>query len=71
MEISCNLMKSQCKCDSLQCNAETEIFQNFSSTVETRGGVTDAGQTSNDDEQLKIGLLSQWKLKAESHNLLA
>ena len=34
-----------------------------------RGGVTDAGQTNSDDEQLKIGLLSQWKLKAEFRNL--
>ena len=31
-----------------------------------RGDVTDAGQTTNDDEQLKIELLSQWKLEAES-----
>ena len=30
-----------------------------------RGDVTDAGQP-NDDKQLKIELLSQWKLEAES-----
>ena len=30
-----------------------------------RGDVTDAGQTT-DDKQLKIELLSQWKLEAES-----
>ena len=33
-----------------------------------RGGVTDAGQTTDDDKQLKIELLSQWKLEAESRN---
>ena len=32
-----------------------------------RGDVTDAGQTTN--EQLKIELLSQWKLEAESRNI--
>ena len=32
-----------------------------------RGDVTDAGRTNN--EQLKIELLSQWKLEAESRNL--
>ena len=31
-----------------------------------RGYVTDAGRTNN--EQLKIELLSQWKLEAESRN---
>ena len=31
-----------------------------------RGDVTDAGRTNDDDEQLKIELLSQWKLEAES-----
>ena len=35
--------------------------------VEMRGDVTDAGQTTN-NEQLKIELLSQWKLEAESRN---
>ena len=36
-----------------------------------RGDVTDAGQTTNDDdEQVKIELLSQWKLEAESRNFL-
>ena len=34
--------------------------------MEMRGDVTNAGQTN--DEQLKIELLSQWKLEAESHN---
>ena len=35
--------------------------------VEMRGGVTDAGQTTNEEEEeLKIELLSQWKLEAES-----
>ena len=33
-----------------------------------RGDVTDAGQTT-DDEQLKIELLSQWKLEAESRKI--
>ena len=34
-----------------------------------RGDVTDAGRTNDDDdEQLKIELLSQWKLEAESRN---
>ena len=33
--------------------------------IEMRGDVTDAGQTP---EQLKIELLSQWKLEAESRN---
>ena len=32
--------------------------------VEMRGDATDAGLTN--DQQLKIELLSQWKLKAES-----
>ena len=36
--------------------------------VETRGGVTDAGQTT--DQTLKIELLSQWKLEAEFRNFL-
>ena len=35
--------------------------------VEMRGDVTDAGQTNN-EQQLKIELLSQWKLEAESRN---
>ena len=33
--------------------------------MEIRGDVTDGGRTT-DDEQLKIELLSQWKLEAES-----
>ena len=33
-----------------------------------RGDVTDAGQT-NKQQQLKIELLSQWKLEAVSRNL--
>ena len=33
-----------------------------------RGDVTDAGQP-NDDKQLKIELLSQWKLEAESRKI--
>ena len=33
-----------------------------------RGDVTDAGQPNDDDKQLKIELLSQWKLEAESRN---
>merc|ERR1712001_606557 len=37
--------------------------------VEMRGGVTDAGQTTNDEQTLKIQLLSQWKLEAEFPNL--
>ena len=36
--------------------------------MEMRGGVTDAGRQTNDDEQLKIELLSQWKLEAEFRN---
>ena len=36
-----------------------------------RGGVTDAGQTNDDEQLLKIELLSQWKLEAESRNSLA
>ena len=36
--------------------------------VEMRGGVTDAGQTT--EQTLKIELLSQWKLEAEFRNLL-
>ena len=32
-----------------------------------RGGVTDAGQTTN-DQTLKIELLNQWKLEAEFRN---
>ena len=32
-----------------------------------RGGVTDAGQTTN-ERTLKIELLSQWKLEAEFRN---
>ena len=35
---------------------------------EMRGDVTDAGQPNDDDKQLKIELLSQWKLEAESRN---
>ena len=30
-----------------------------------RGGVTDAGRTTNNQRTLKIELLSQWKLEAE------
>ena len=37
--------------------------------VEMRGNVTDAGRTNDDVEQLKIELLSQWKLEAESRNI--
>ena len=38
--------------------------------VEMRADVTDAGQkTKQTTEQLKIELLSQWKLEAESRNL--
>ena len=33
-----------------------------------RGDVNDAGRTN--DEQLKIELLSQWKLEVESRNFL-
>ena len=33
-----------------------------------RGGVTDAGRTT--EQTLKIELLSQWKLEAESPNIL-
>ena len=36
--------------------------------VEMRGDVTDAGRQTN--EQLKIELLRQWKLEAESRNNL-
>ena len=35
--------------------------------VEMRGDVTDAGQPTK-QQQLKIELLSQWKLEAESRN---
>ena len=35
--------------------------------VEMRRGVTDAGQTN--EQYLKIELLSQWKLEAESRNI--
>ena len=35
--------------------------------VEMRGGVTDAGRTNDKQQQLKIELLSQWKL--ESRNI--
>ena len=38
--------------------------------IEMRGDVTDAGQTTNNEQQLKIELLSQWKLEAESRNFL-
>ena len=39
--------------------------------MEMRGDVTDAGQTTNDDdEQMKIELLSQWKLEADFRNIL-
>ena len=37
--------------------------------VEMRGEITDAGQTT--DEQVKIELLSQWKLEAESRNIVS
>ena len=33
-----------------------------------RGGVTDAGQTTNKRQTVKIELLSQWKLEAEFRN---
>jgi hypothetical protein len=33
-----------------------------------RGGVTDAGRTTN-EQTLKIELLSQWKLEAEFRNV--
>ena len=36
-----------------------------------RGDVTDAGQTTNkEEEELKIELLSQWKLEAEFRNFV-
>ena len=36
--------------------------------VEMRGGVTDAGQRTNDERTLKIELLCQWKPDAEFRN---
>ena len=48
-------------------------FLNFFDMSEIRGDVTmRAGQTNDDDdEQLKIELLSQWKLEAEFRKKLA
>ena len=37
--------------------------------MEMRGDVTDAGQTTK-RQKLKIELLSQWKVEAESRNLV-
>ena len=39
--------------------------------VEMRGNVTDAWRTNERQQQLKIELLSQWKLEAESRKCLA
>ena len=33
-------------------------------------GVTDAGRTTNDEQTVKIELLSQWKLEAEFRNIV-
>ena len=38
--------------------------------VEMRDGVTDAGQTMTNNKQVKIELLSQWKLEAEFRNIV-
>ena len=42
------------------------LFARKHHIVEMRGDVTDAGQPI---EQVKIELLSQWKLEAESRNI--
>ena len=41
--------------------------------VEMRGGVTDAGRTTTNDERqtVKIELLSQWNLEAEFRNIIS
>ena len=41
----------------------------YSHIVEMRDRVTDAGQTMTNNKQVKIELLSQWKLEAEFRNI--